>query len=81
MTRKTKYDWMTVTMEVLVTQGVDGITIDALTKRLGVTKGSFYHHFSDMPTFRQEILALGVHTGPGIVGAGVVPMAEFEGLL
>ena len=24
---------------------------------------------------------LGVHTGPGIVGAGVVPMAEFEGLL
>ena len=24
---------------------------------------------------------LGVHTGPGIVGAGIVPMAEFDGLL
>lgn len=58
MARKTKYDWMMGTMEVLIVHGVDGMTLDALTKHLGVTKGSFYHHFADMPTFRKEMLAM-----------------------
>jgi AcrR family transcriptional regulator len=32
-------------------RGADGVTIAALCERLNVTKGSFYHHFTDMPGF------------------------------
>ena len=37
--------------ELLVTHGCGGVTIAALCDRLGVTKGSFYHHFADMAEF------------------------------
>jgi AcrR family transcriptional regulator len=58
MARKTKRDWLMAAMEILVAQGVDGITIEALTKRMELTKGSFYHHFKDIAEFRTEMLVL-----------------------
>jgi AcrR family transcriptional regulator len=36
---------------LLVAGGCEAVTIAALCNRLGVTKGSFYHHFADMPEF------------------------------
>lgn len=38
-------DWVDAASELLVDENVRGIRIDALCKRLGVTKGSFYWHF------------------------------------
>jgi AcrR family transcriptional regulator len=38
-------------LEVLADEGVAGIKIPTLCKRLGVTKGSFYWHFSDLEAF------------------------------
>jgi AcrR family transcriptional regulator len=32
-------------------RGYDGLTIQALCGRVGVTKGAFYHQFRDLPTF------------------------------
>lgn len=32
-------------------RGYDGLTIQALCSRVGVTKGAFYHQFQDLPTF------------------------------
>lgn len=58
MTRLSKQDWMQAAMEILIAQGVDGITIEALTQRMGVTKGSFYHHFGDVVTFRKVMLEM-----------------------
>jgi AcrR family transcriptional regulator len=37
--------------ELLVAQGYEALTVAALCDRLGVTKGSFYYHFADMPQF------------------------------
>jgi AcrR family transcriptional regulator len=43
--------------EVLAERGHDGLTIAALGQRLGVTKGSFYHHFRDFPAFVDALMA------------------------
>jgi len=39
--------WVEGATELLIEQGVDGVRIDVLAKRLGVTRGSFYWHFRD----------------------------------
>jgi AcrR family transcriptional regulator len=44
-------------LDLLAEQGPDGLTIAALCARLGVTKGSFYHHFSDLPGFTDALMA------------------------
>jgi len=41
---------------LLGAQGPEALTIAALCKRLKVTKGSFYHHFSGMPQFVDALL-------------------------
>ncbi len=56
MARKTKNDWFIVSINILVEKGSSGLTIDALTKQLGVTKGSFYHHFSNYQQFKIDLL-------------------------
>jgi AcrR family transcriptional regulator len=38
-------------LELLAENGHGGLTIAALCDRLGVTKGSFYHHFDDMAEY------------------------------
>jgi AcrR family transcriptional regulator len=42
-------------MELLAREGIQGLTIDALCQRLGLTKGSFYHHF---PSYQDYLVAL-----------------------
>lgn len=43
-------------MELLGTDGVGGLTIARLCAALGVTKGSFYHHFRGVEDFRTQLL-------------------------
>lgn len=45
-------DWLAASMDALLLEGVEGIHIEPLARRLNVTKGSFYWHFKD----RQELL-------------------------
>ncbi len=56
MKRLTKEQWFKEGMKVLEAHGSAGLTIDELTKRLNVTKGSFYHHFKNRITFSEELL-------------------------
>ena len=55
--RKSKQDWYKTGLQTLAVQGVDGLTIQTLTDRLGVTKGSFYHHFQNVEDFREKLIA------------------------
>lgn len=43
-------------MGVLAREGPKGVTVDLLCTRLGVTKGSFYHHFRGRPQFVEALL-------------------------
>ena len=46
-TKLSRDDWLASSMDALLLEGVEGIHIEPLAKRLGVTKGSFYWHFKD----------------------------------
>lgn len=45
-------DWELATLEVIAHQGVGAVAVEPLAKELGVTKGSFYWHFSN----RQDLI-------------------------
>jgi AcrR family transcriptional regulator len=44
--RLTARDWEEGALDLMAEEGVAAVTVEALAKRLGVTKGSFYWHFS-----------------------------------
>ncbi|MGV0625791.1 TetR/AcrR family transcriptional regulator [Mycolicibacter minnesotensis] len=48
-------DWVQAGFRILAEDGVKALTIDRLCRRLGVTKGSFYWHFTDLKTYRQAL--------------------------
>lgn len=51
-----KQDWLDEGMKVLATEGAQALTIDRLSGRLGLTKGSFYHHFAGMAGYQGALL-------------------------
>lgn len=40
-----RHDWTLAARDAFVRGGVHAVKVDRLAKRLGVTRGSFYHHF------------------------------------
>jgi AcrR family transcriptional regulator len=55
--RTTRTRWLDEGLDVLASEGVDGLRIDRLAGRLGVTKGSFHHHFAGIGEYRHALLA------------------------
>ncbi|MDP2170653.1 MAG: TetR/AcrR family transcriptional regulator [Rhodocyclaceae bacterium] len=39
--------WIAGALDIVAQDGIDGLRVESLAKRLGVTKGSFYWHFKD----------------------------------
>lgn len=37
-------------------RGIGGVAVEPLARRVGATKGSFYWHFNDLPTFVRALL-------------------------
>ncbi len=52
-----KNDWLLEGFKILSEQGVQALTIDLLCQRLGLTKGSFYHHFKGFNGYKTDLLA------------------------
>src|ERR1700741_408236 len=52
-------DWIEAGFAVLADSGPNSLRVEALCERLNVTKGSFYWHFTDMPTYSNELVAGG----------------------
>jgi AcrR family transcriptional regulator len=49
--------WLDTGLHVLASEGADALRIDHLAKLLGVTKGSFHHHFAGAGGYKKELLA------------------------
>ena len=48
--------WVEAALHALATEGPEGIRIEALAKRMGVSKGGFYWHFKDRAALIEEML-------------------------
>jgi AcrR family transcriptional regulator len=49
-------DWVAAGLAELATRGVDGVRVEVLAERLGVTKGGFYRRFKDRRALLNAIL-------------------------
>ncbi|MCT7661060.1 TetR/AcrR family transcriptional regulator [Mycobacterium deserti] len=49
-------DWIQAGYAILAEEGIKALKIDRLCGRLGVTKGSFYWHFTDMASYRSALI-------------------------
>jgi len=52
----TRDDWIESAVQMLVRQGVDGVRVEVLARKLGVTKGSFYWHFEDRDALLEAMI-------------------------
>lgn len=50
--------WLEEGLALLEEAGAEALTIESLTSRLGMTKGSFYHHFTNYQDFKDRLLWL-----------------------
>ncbi|WP_319448598.1 MULTISPECIES: TetR/AcrR family transcriptional regulator [unclassified Mycobacterium] len=58
-------DWLQAGYSILAEDGLQSLKIDRLSERLGVTKGSFYWHFTDLATYRAALIdSWGAQRGP-----------------
>jgi AcrR family transcriptional regulator len=53
----TRSDWLEAGLAAVVDDGPNGLRIDRLCRRLGVSKGSFHHHFAGAADFKRSLLA------------------------
>ena len=56
MTKDKKQSWIDVGYSVFSKEGPNGLKVEVLAKRVGKSKSSFYHHFSDLEVFTQFLL-------------------------
>lgn len=51
-----RVEWIDAAFKTLIESGVSSVHVEALAKRLGVTKGSFYWHFKDRTELLDAVL-------------------------
>lgn len=61
MTRKistplSRHDWIKAGQQMLIKSGIDSVRVETLAQNIGITRGSFYHHFKGRNELLQEIL-------------------------
>lgn len=80
MARLTRDNWITGAFELLATGGIGDVRVEPLARRLGVTKGSFYHHFADRQALLDALLAAWVKIDTDriieLVGADADPVGD-----
>ncbi len=52
----TATDWEQAALEVIAEEGVSALAVEPLARRMGITKGSFYWHFSGRESLLEQAL-------------------------
>lgn len=77
-------EWIDEGLTVLREQGNSGVRVDRIAARLGLTKGSFHHHFTSIGEYRSALLSrYETAAGDAVDGAiaAVSPLAPREALM
>jgi len=69
-------DWEQGALELIAEQGVGALAVEALARRLGVTKGSFYWHFRNREALLQAALQRWEHNDEAEVLAVIETVDE-----
>ena len=59
--RVSKAEWLALALEVLASEGVQGVRIERLARDLGIAKAGFYWHFRDRSDLLQGMLDYWLH--------------------
>ena len=54
--RMSREEWLAHALDALEKEGGGALTIDKLSRRLGVSRGSFYWHFKDRTDFIRQLV-------------------------
>ncbi|MDR4998960.1 TetR/AcrR family transcriptional regulator [Brevibacillus parabrevis] len=78
----TRKDWVRAGLNTLAEEGVEAVRVEAIARKLSISKGSFYHHFAD----RQDLLNAMIdywelHATERIISAPEAEQATLEQLL
>jgi AcrR family transcriptional regulator len=65
--RVSKAQWLDIALDVLESDGVAGVRIEILAKRLGISKSGFYWHFRNRDQLLQEMLDAWSHEVTGVI--------------
>ena len=71
--------WLDAALDVLADEGIAAVRVERLAERLGVSKGSFYWHFSDRPALLTALLGHWRKAGTDAV-IEAVERSELHGL-
>lgn len=63
MARLGREDWLALGRAALEEEGPSGLTVEALMRRAGRTRGSFYHHFGSQGAFLHALAAAWAASG------------------
>ena len=50
--------WVDVARQALIEEGIEAVKVDRLAQRIGVSRGGFYHHFTDRADLLSRLLTL-----------------------
>ena len=59
---RTKEDWILAGINILAEKGIDSVKVEAIARKLNVTKGGFYGYFLNRDAFLQAMLDHWVET-------------------
>lgn len=48
--------WIEAALDALGEEGIDGVRVELIARKLQITKGSFYHHFADRDDLHEAML-------------------------
>src|SRR5262249_32206296 len=83
--RLTRKDWILAGQDILRADGIPGLNLSNLTSRLGVSTGSFYHHFTDFEDYLGAVAeSFSVDRVQGLIDRTLAgdpdPVARMQGL-
>lgn len=56
MVKRVPDDWFEVARDMLIRGGVEAVTVQSISRKLGVTRGGFYGYFGSRDTLLQRLL-------------------------